>query len=307
MTDDGDIFRAIKLGHPDHVIATSCGITTSTLEQKKKEFEEIKKLQKEGKTFENAAVLLMKDRGLVWYAYHILETANKELEQETLAEKRDGKPRLKPPPPEREKPQPEQPAQEEEEKTETKPKKKEKKERDLRKEHVDKTLQKTAETPAAEVLVDDAGNIGRELAIKRQDLGKHVMEATATAMMQFGYKDTIGFFNTIFQFFLDNYGIVQEKDAKIIDLLEANQKLQATMDEDIVKLFIAKSIDRFATSAHLGKIRVSLEDIEAYKGMLIDFFKSSILGAIELGSDEIARYRKLVDDIIAANTLQKEG
>lgn len=293
MTDFGAVFRALKLGHPDHVIGETLGVTSDTIEQAKKDFDEIKELYGKGKSLEETAALLLKDPELVWYAYHVIDTEKEKLEKEAIAE-REGKPRIRPPkstpPKKEEKPEPSPPRGER------------RKGREFRKEHVDKTIQETAETPTAEVLVGDAGKIGRELAIGRQELGKHVMEATSSTMTHFGYADPIAFFDYIFRFFLDNYNIVQEKDAQIKDLQEANEKLQAIIDEDIVKLFIAKSTDRFATSAHLGKIPVSLEDVEAYRNMLIDFFSSSILGKIELGPDEIARYRRLIDDIVDANT-----
>lgn len=299
MTDDGAIFRAIKIGYPDDVIADSFGILPNTLEQYMKDFEEINDQYNRGKPFEQTAALLMKPAELVWYVYHVIETDKKALEKEILAEtkgeQRVGPPKLTPPPPLREEPERQE------------PKTPKQKKRDVTKENVEKTIRETAERPAAEVLVDDAGRLGREVAIRRQELGKHVMEAISTAMVQFGYEDPIAFFDAIFNFFLDNYGTVQKKDAQIADLTAANETLQATMDEDIVKLFIGKSIDRFATSAQLGKIPITSDDIEAYRNLLIAFFKSSLLGKVELGPEETARYRRLIDDIVTVNSLKEGG
>ncbi len=300
MTDDGAIFRAIKMGCPDNIIADTLGILSGTLEQYKEEFEEIKGCYSQAKPFEQTAALLMKPAELVWYVYHVIETDKKALEKEILAEtngeQRVGPPKLTPPP---------LPPQEETEKPEPRTPKRRKK--DVTKENVEEIIRETAEQPAAEVLVDDAGRLGREIATGRQELGKHVMEATSTAMVQFGYEDPIAFFDAIFKFFIDNYGTVQNKDAQIADLTAANETFQATIDEDIVKLFIGKSIDRFATSAQLGKIPITFDDIEAYRDLLIAFFKSSLLGKVELGPEETARYRKLIDDIVTVSSLKEGG
>lgn len=298
MTDDGAIFRALKMGFPEDYLQEFFGILPNTLEQYKRDFDEINDQYNRGKPFEQTAALLMKPAELVWYVYHVIETNKKALEKEILAEtngeQRVGPAKLTPPPP---------PLEETERQEPRTPKRKK---RDVTKENVEEVIRETAERPAAEVLVDDAGRLGREVAIRRQDLGKHVMEAISTAMVQFGYDDPIAFFDAIFNFFLDNYGTVQKKDAQIADLTAANETLQATIDEDIVKLFIGKSIDRFATSAQLGKIPITSGDIEAYRNLLIAFFKSSLLDKVELGPEEIARYRRLIDDIVTVNS-SKEG
>ena len=238
MTDIGAVIRAINLGFPDKIIANTLGITISTLNLIKKDFEEIKSSYDQGRTWIETADLTMKDKGVVWYAYHILESSKEELEAEILAEK-DGTARLKPPP--------EHPEgkgsgkQEDPKKTETKEKpkgNKRKEGKEITKGEIDDSLRNEAARPSGEVLMEDAGNIGRELALKRQEIGKFVMDTMDSAARDLGFTDHKTFLEAIFTYYIQNYGTSEQKDEQIKELTELAEALSAKLSEDTRKKYI---------------------------------------------------------------------
>lgn len=238
MTDTGAVFRAIKLGYPDKVIADTLGITISTLTLIKKEFEEIKNIHGQGRPWYEAAELMLKDKSEVWYAYHCLDSSKEELEGEILAEK-DGTPRLKAPEPP--KSQEEDNNTEKTEKPEKKPpgrgaKKKDIK--DVKKEKIDEAMKEEAARPSGEVLMEDAGNIGRELALKRQDIGKFVMDTMDSAARDLGFTEHKVFLEEIYTYYIQNYGTSEQKDTQIRELTELAEELSAKLNEDTRKKYI---------------------------------------------------------------------
>lgn len=251
MVDIGAIIRAIKLGYPDRSITSTFDILPDNLEIIKRDFGEIQTLHSQGKTYIEAANLLMQPQDIIWYAYHVIETDSKKLEEEILAEG-GGEPRVGPPPsppPKQDQPQ------------------KEKEKKGIKKEHIDKALQTTAEKPTGEALMERAGEAGKEIALTCQTLGQHVIDTLGpmAIRLNYSYKD---FLDYVYRFWLDNCLAVGEKDAEISELREANRQLQSALDEDILRLYVARSMDRILMAALLGGGSLDLDALMAYKKML---------------------------------------
>jgi len=109
--------------------------------------------------------------------------------------------------------------------------------------HIDQKLKNVGEEKTAEVLVGDAGDIAKEIAIQRQDLGKFVMEVMGTVAMQFGYKDQKQFLLDQHDFWLKYQGRVREMEALIEELKIINQQLQDALEQDMIGVLVAKKMD----------------------------------------------------------------
>ncbi len=257
MTDTGAVIRALKLGHPTDLISKTLGITPESVEFIAKEFDEIKAMCDEGASWEEASSRSMKERGEVWYAYHVIETSNEELEEEIKAENIEGKERLKPPRLEDEPPAPKE-----------KPKggrgggKKDTKK--VTKEKINEGLREKGETPTGEALMERTGKIAVDLALKEQQLGQHVMDTMDPTMREFGYKDPIDFIQMIYDFFLENnskVGHIQELEGTI-------ETLTALLDERNRKAFIAKQTDTHILELVSRGLPVVTDNLLAYAKFL---------------------------------------
>jgi len=273
MTDTGAVIRAIQLGFPDKIIANTLGITSSTLTLIKKDFEEIKGSKDLGRTWDETADITMKDKGMVWYAYHVLDSTQEELESEILAEN-EGKARLKAPP---EQPPKKEPAggrgTEEPKKTEHREKAPPKKEpKNIKKEKIDEAIGDEAARHSGEALMEDAGNIGREIAIRRQEIGRYVETMDGPAR-DLGYSDLKVFLETIFTYFISNYGKGEQKDAQIQELTEANQMLISALDDRNRKAFISKAIDQHVFETMRRGMPIKPENLLAYSQYLDSYLK----------------------------------
>lgn len=274
MTDTGAVIRAIQLGFPDKIIANTLGITISTLNLIKKDFEEIKSNHDQGRTWNETADITMKEKGVVWYAYHVLGATKDELEAEILAEK-DGTQRLKPPP---EQPPKKEPAggrekTEKPEKPEPREKAPPKKEpKNIKKEKIDEAIGDEAARHSGEALMEDAGNIGREIAIRRQEIGRYVETMDGPAR-DLGYSDLKVFLETIFTYFISNYGKGEQKDAQIQELTEANQMLISALDDRNRKAFISKTIDQHVFETMRRGMPIKPENLLAYSQYLDSYLK----------------------------------
>lgn len=275
MTDTGAVFRAIKIGYPDKITAETLGLTISTLTLLKEEFEEIKKVHTQGIPWYDAANLLMKNKGEVWYAYHCLESSEDDLKAEIIAEK-EGTARIETPetpvvPDENE--DIEKAGTEKPEKTEKKkgPKKKEVKE--IKKEKIDVALEEEAGKHSGMALMEDAGTIGKELAIKRQELGKFVIDSMDGPAREFGYADLKEFLGLIYNFYVENYGIIEQKNGQINQLSEANNQLITALDERTRKAFISKAIDAHVFETIRRGMTVKPENLLAYSQYLDSYLR----------------------------------
>lgn len=243
MTDTGAVIRAIKMGFEDSVICDTLKLSAATLDLIKIDYGNLRDSFDQGRSYEDAASMLLKDPSEVWYAYHVFETDNKTLEQEILDEN-EGKTRPKPPPTVKQKQKGEQTG----EVKAQKPKKPEKIGKEGRKnappkDKIDVEIKKEAEASTGAALMEDAGRIGEEIARKRQEIGKYAMETMDLAARQTGYTDLKAFVEFIYTHFINNYGKNEQKDRQIQELKDANQLLIEALAERNRRAFIARQID----------------------------------------------------------------
>lgn len=257
MTDTGAVIRSLKLGFPVDVISETLGITPESIELIAKEFEEIKSMHEQGITWMEAASSLMKDRGEVWYAYHVIETSDDLLKEEIQAEEIDGKPRIKPPAEEDEPPVPK-------EKLKGGRGGVKKESKKITKEQIEKGLREKGESPTGERLMERTGKIAVELALKEQQIGQFVMDTMEPAIREFGYKEPLDFLQMIYTFFLENnskIGHIEEFEAAI-------ETLAALLDERNRKAFIAKQTDTHVLALVSKGLPVITENLLAYAKFL---------------------------------------
>lgn len=243
MTDTGAVIRAIKMGFEDSVICDTLKLTVATLDIIKIDYGNLRDSFDQGRSYEDAASMLLKESSEVWYAYHVFETDNKTLEQEILDEN-EGKSRPKQPPTIKQK----QKAEQAGEGKAQKPKKPEKIGKEGRrnappKDKIDVEIKKEAEASTGAALMEDAGRIGEEIARKRQHIGKYVIETMDLAARQTGYPDLIEFLEFMYNHFINNYGKNEQKDRQIQELADANQLLIDALAERNRRAFIARQID----------------------------------------------------------------
>lgn len=260
MTDAGAVIRALKLGFPVEVISESLDITPESIEIISKEFEEIKSQHDSGVPWDEAAASLMKDRGVVWYAYHVLDTPDEELKEEIKAENVDGKPRVKPPP---QKGDDEAPLGKEKGRGggRSGTKKDAKK---IKKGDIDAGLTNLGEGPTGEKLMERTGEIAKALALKEQQIGQFVMDAMDAAMREYGYKNPIEFLQMVYDFFLEN----NSKIGHIQELEGAIETLTALLGERNRKAFIAKQTDTHVLELVSRGLPVVTDNLLAYAKFL---------------------------------------
>lgn len=243
MTDTGAVIRAIKMGFEDSVICDTLHITKATLDLIKIDSGNLRNSFDQGRSYEDTASLLLKDPAEAWYAFHVFETDNKTLEQEILDEN-EGKSRPKPPPTAKQKQKAEQTGEGKPPKSK-KPEKigKEGRKNAPPKEKIDEAITKEAEASTGATLMEDAGRIGEEIARKRQDIGKYVMDTMDLAARQTGFTDLKSFLEFIYTHFINNYGKNEQKDRIIQEITDANQLLIDALEERNRRAFIARQID----------------------------------------------------------------
>lgn len=277
MTDTGAVIRALKMGFEDSVICDTLKITAATLDIIKADYSNLRDSFDQGRSYEDTASLLLKDPAEAWYAYHVFETDNKALEQEILDEN-EGKPRPKMPPPIKQKGKA---AEQTGQTGEGKPQKQKKPEKigtEKRKsappkEKIDEAIKKEAEASTGAALMEDAGKIGDEIARKRQEIGKYVMDTMDLAARQTGFPDLITFLEFIYNHFINNYGKNEQKDRQIQELIDANQLLIDTLSETNRRAFIAHKIDLHVLGLMDRGYPVASGNLLEYARFLEEFYK----------------------------------
>jgi len=238
----GAVMAAIRCGESDEEIRSKFSLLTITLTAIKTEYEEIKNQLDDLRAISEIAEELQCSEEFVEEVKHIMET-----DVETLFREAAAAPEQKQ---EKQKPQG--------------------KKGGSKAKHIDQKLKKVGEEKTAEVLVGDAGDIAKEVAIQRQDLGKFVMEVMGTVAMQFGYKDLKVFLrDDVFDFWLKYQGRIREMEALIEELKIINQHLQEAIERDMIGLYIAKCLDRITVSAMIGGGELDPDKLYAYKKVLL--------------------------------------
>jgi len=247
MLDEGErnkgaVMAAIRCGESEEEIRSKFRISTETLTAIKTEYEEIKNQLDDLRAISEIAEELQCSEEFVEQVKYIIETDVETLFKE-VAE-----------------------APEHQQQKQKSPGKK----GGSKAKHIDQNLKNIGEEKIAEVLVGDAGDVAKEIAIQRQDLGKFVMEVMGTVAMQFGYKDLKGFLrDVVFDFWMRNQGKIQEMEACIGEYEAINQQLQEALERDMIGLYIAKCLDRITISAMIGGGELDPDKLYSYKKVLL--------------------------------------
>jgi len=211
----GAVMAAIRCGESNDEIRSKFNILTNGLTAIKTEYEEIKNQLDNLRAVSEIAEEFQCSEGFVEEVRRIIET-----DVETLFKEVTAAPEQKQ---EKQKPQG--------------------KKGGSKAKHIDKNLKNIGEEKTAEVLVGDAGDVAKEIAIQRQDLGKFVMEVMGTVAMQFGYKDQKQFLMDEHDFWLKYQGRIREMEALIEELKIINQMLQDALEQDMIGVLVAKKMD----------------------------------------------------------------
>ena len=211
----GAVMDAIRCGESDDEIRSKFRISTVTLTAIKTEYEEIKSQVDDLRAVSEIAEELQCSEEFVEQVKHIIETDVETLFKEVAEAPERQQQKQKPPG----------------------------KKGGSKAKHIDKNLKNIAEEKTAEVLVGDAGDVAKEIAIQRQDLGKFVMEVMGTVAMQFGYKDQKQFLMDEHDFWLKYQGRIREMEALIEELKIINQMLQDALEQDMIGVLVAKKMD----------------------------------------------------------------
>ena len=121
--------------------------------------------------------------------------------------------------------------------------------------------------------MEDAGNIGRELALKRQEIGKFVMETMDSPARDLGFTDHKAFLEAVYIYYIQNYGTSEQKDAQIQELTETNRLLITALDDRNRKAFISKAIDQHVFETMRRGLQVTPENLLAYSQFLDSYLK----------------------------------
>ncbi len=235
----GAIMAAIRCGESDEDILSDFHITSGTLKAIKTTFRKIETMLGELKPVSEIAQGAKCSEEFIEEVRRIIETDEKTLLDEATSQETE--------------PEPQKPLGKKGNKAK----------------HIDQNLKNVGEEQTAAVLVGDAGDIAKEVAIQRQDLGKFVMEVMGTVAMQFGYKDLKEFLkDEVFDFWMKNQGRIQEMEARIGECEAINQQLQDALEMNMIGLYIAKCLDRITVSAMIGGGELDPEKLFAYKKVL---------------------------------------
>ncbi len=238
----GTIMAAIRCEWTDDEILDEFHITSGTLTAIKAEYETIRTQLEEMSSISEIAENLNCSEEFIEEVKHLIETDEETLVKE--AEEAGG--------------------DEEAEQPKTKGKK------GKGKGTIDKNMKKTADDQTAAVLVDDAGEISKGIAIQRQEIGRFVMEEMSTVAMQFGYPDIFVWLkDEVFPFWIKNQGRIKELEAQVQELLIINQQLQEAVDKDILSVFIARKLDSIMYASVLGGGDLDAGKLHEYKQVLL--------------------------------------
>lgn len=236
----GAIMAAIRCGVSDEDILSGFHIISGTLKAIKTKFAKIEKMLGELKPVSEIAGSVKCSEEFVEEVRRIIDTDEEILIQEAT----------------RDQEQPPEPQETPEKKPTGK--------------HIDKQMKKTADDQTAAVLVDDAGEISKGIAIQRQEIGRFVMEEMSTVAMQFGYPDIFVWLkDEVFPFWIQNQGRIKELDAQLQEVITLNQQLQEAIDLNILGVFIARKVDGIMYASVLGGGDLDVEKLHAYKQVLL--------------------------------------
>jgi hypothetical protein len=133
-------------------------------------------------------------------------------------------------------------------------------------------MARSGEGETADVLLKDAGEIAKSLALERQEIGKLVQEYVGTIAAQYGYTNYQAFLEHLLNFWIDNQGRIKEMEEEIAQYVELVNKQNEILETDMVRVAIAKSLENVTYAALMGGATLDerfMDILEAYKHLLI--------------------------------------
>lgn len=268
------VLRALKSGqHTENQILQDAHISKGTLRALLSEYEIIKEQIEEMKTLQEISTDLGLSQDYLEKVRYIIETDSEKLNEE-MGIKADANLDIDAPPPE----EPEELEDEREPEIEEKPKPKGKgkggkgeKGKDNTK-NIEQRMEKSGEGETADVLLKDAGEIAKSLAIERQEIGKLVQEYVGTIAAQYGYTNYQVFLEHLLNFWIENQGKIREMEEQIAQLQELVNQQNDILDIGIVQGMIIKSLEKITYAALIGGTIMDerfMDILEAYKHLLI--------------------------------------
>jgi hypothetical protein len=264
------VLRALKSGqHTENQILQEAHISKGTLRALLSEYEIIKEQIEEMKTLQEISTDLGLSQDYLEKVRYIIETDSEKLNEE-MGIKADTNLDTDALPQEQEEPVDEG-EPELEEKPKTKPKVKGGKGKDSTK-NIEQKMEKSGEGETADVLLKDAGEIAKSLAIERQEIGKLVQEYVGTIAAQYGYTNYQVFLEHLLNFWIENQGKIREMEEEIAQLNELVNQQNEILDIGIVQGMIIKSLEKITYAALIGGTIMDerfMDILEAYKHVMI--------------------------------------
>lgn len=133
-------------------------------------------------------------------------------------------------------------------------------------------MAKSGEGETADVLLKDAGEIAKSLALERQEIGKLVQEYVGTIAAQYGYTNYQAFLEHLLNFWIENQGKIKEMEEEIAQYVELVNQQNEILETDMVRVSIVKSIENITYAAIMGGATLDerfMDILEAYKHLLI--------------------------------------
>jgi len=133
-------------------------------------------------------------------------------------------------------------------------------------------MAKSGEGETADVLLKDAGEIAKSLALGRQEIGKLVQEYVGTIAAQYGYTNYQAFLEHLLNFWIENQGRIKEMEEEIAQYIELVNQQNEILETDMVRVTIAKNIENITYAALMSGATLDerfMDILEAYKHLLI--------------------------------------
>jgi hypothetical protein len=269
------IFRALKAGQTNNQIIREFHTSNADLKKAVQEYEIIKQQLEQMKSLEEISNELYLPYDFLEKVRDIIETDTTNLNEEIIkADAGQGEtPEPEPESEDKDKPEIEEIEEEyiEKPKSKSKSKTKENSKPKPTKDLVQR-MTKSGEGETADVLLKDAGEIAKSLALERQEIGKLVQEYVGTIAAQYGYTNYQAFLEHLLNFWIENQGKIKEMEEEIARYIELVNQQNEILETDMVRVTIAKSLENVTYAAIMGGAILDerfMNILEAYKHILI--------------------------------------
>ena len=264
------ILQSLKAGHTERQILNEFNISKSGLRTILSEYEIIKQQMEEMKSLQEISIDLELTQDYLEKIRNIIETEQEKSDEETGFN--DDSNFDIPPPEEKEPENEDEPEPEIETELKQKPKGgKGGKKKDANK-NIEQKMESSGAGEAANILLKDAGEIAKSLAIERQEIGKLVQEYVGTIAAEYGYTNHQVFLEHLINFWIENQGKLKEMEEENAQLRELVNQQNEILDTGIVQGLMIKSIEKITYAALMGGTIMDerfMEILEAYKNVLI--------------------------------------